>query len=80
MFFTLYSFRGRKVFEDVFVVMVKTPTGEITVLDHHLPLITPVERGFVTVMKNGNEKEVIDISGGILEVRPGSDVTLLADE
>ena len=80
MLITIYSFRGVKSYENAEGVMIKTPTGEITVLNHHRPLITPIVAGQITVLKSNEERESVTVRGGVLEVRPASNVTILADE
>ena len=61
-------------------VTVPTPNGEITVLSQHLPLVTIVSRGMVRVTLPHGEESVTPFNGGILEVRPGSEAVMLADE
>ena len=61
-------------------VTVPTPNGEITVLSQHLPLVTIVSRGTVRVTLPHGEESAIPLGGGILEVRPGSEAVMLADE
>lgn len=55
-----------------------TAEGEITVLPKHVPLISTIRRGELAVRTAG-QTEYYAISGGFLEVRPGSEVVILAD-
>ncbi|MBU6447262.1 F0F1 ATP synthase subunit epsilon [Patescibacteria group bacterium] len=55
-----------------------TTTGEITVLPNHIPLISSLQSGEL-VAKNGDKTEYFAVSGGFVEVRPGSNVVVLAD-
>jgi len=41
--------------------------GEMTVLDSHMPLVTTLKKGTITV-RNGGDTD-IPIGGGVLEVR-----------
>lgn len=69
----------RVVFEAAAVESISLPTrlGEITVLPDHLPLVSNVVAGEVRVRVGGQEVSLA-VSGGFLEVRPGS-LTVLAD-
>ena len=59
-------------------VSIPTTTGQITVLPNHIPLVSQVAVGELLVYK-GNEPVVIAVSRGILEVRPNSEVYIMAD-
>lgn len=61
-------------------VIVKTTTGEISILAHHEPLITMVTPSEVVLKNNDGEISAIRIEGGFLEVRPDNSVVILANE
>jgi len=63
---------------DIDQVTVPTPQGEITILPHHVPLVSQLVPGELSV-KQGNEVTHMAVSGGFIEVRPGSEVVVLAD-
>lgn len=69
---TLYAGMAEKL-------VCQTPQGQITILDHHLPLITKVMGSVAIAIDADEEKKEIPLSDGILEVRPGSDVIILTD-
>lgn len=51
-------------------IILPASAGEISVLPHHAPLITPLKSGKIKI-KNEKQKEIIfDIERGILEVKP----------
>ena len=79
MFLHIYSLDKSKFYREAQSVSVKTSRGEITILDHHRPLITPLVKGPMVIVEANGEKTTIDAEGGILEVRPGSEVNILAD-
>jgi F0F1-type ATP synthase epsilon subunit len=54
----------------------KTLSGEITVLDHHHPLMTALTRGMVHVEGASVERE-IEIESGFLEVDGNNNVVML---
>lgn len=60
-------------------VIAATPQGQMTVLDHHLPLISRIDGPAVTLAQKNGERSDISLAGGFLEVRPGSRVVILAD-
>jgi F-type H+-transporting ATPase subunit epsilon len=59
-------------------VTIPTLDGEITVLPGHIPLIAPIKTGEAKFTKDGNVLGLA-ISGGILEVRDGHTVVILAE-
>ena len=53
--------------------------GEVGIYPHHAPMITSIKPGALRIkLADKNEEQLIYISGGILEVKPGV-VTVLAD-
>jgi len=69
----------RVVFEDdVNQVSLMTRDGEVTILPHHIPLVSIVQAGELRYKKNDEEK-FIAVSGGFVEVRADNTVTVLAD-
>jgi len=69
----------RIVFEDsVDSISVNTENGEVTILQNHLPLVSLLRAGEMT-LKTGTETTHLAVSTGLLEVRPGNVVIILAD-
>lgn len=69
----------RIVFEgDADSVSVMTEQGEITILPNHIPVVTLLRAGEMRLKREGDES-LLSVSTGILEVRPGSRVVILAD-
>ena len=52
--------------------------GELGIFPGHAPLLTAIKPGMIRIVKQFGHEEFIYLSGGILEVQPGS-VTVLAD-
>ncbi|MFH0951917.1 MAG: ATP synthase F1 subunit epsilon [Patescibacteria group bacterium] len=68
----------RIIFDDTIdQISLPTTTGEITVLPHHIPLISLLQPGEARIIK-GAEEIVMAVSGGFIEVQP-QHVTVLAD-
>lgn len=57
---------------------VPTREGEITVLPGHVPLVASLVPGMITVQRTGGE-QYLAVSGGFIEVQPGSKMIVLAD-
>lgn len=69
----------RVVFEDeVDQVSLMTRSGEITILPHHIPLVSIIQAGELRYKKNGEEMFIV-VSGGFVEVRADNTLTVLAD-
>lgn len=64
--------------DEIDQVTIPTKQGQITVLPHHIPLISVLEPGELIVKKN-NEEVPMFISGGFVEVRTGNSIVILAD-
>lgn len=58
-------------------ISLPTPTGEITILPHHVSLFTKMSSGIVNIKKGGKESIIATI-GGFVEVDNGN-VTILSD-
>ncbi|RIW36121.1 F0F1 ATP synthase subunit epsilon [Bacillus salacetis] len=61
---------------EVEMVSTKAQSGELGILPGHIPMVAPLQIGAVR-LKNGNDTELVAVSGGFVEVRP-EQVTILA--
>jgi F-type H+-transporting ATPase subunit epsilon len=52
--------------------------GELGIYHGHAPLLTAIKPGMVRIVKQHGHEEIIYVSGGIVEVQPGTS-TVLAD-
>ncbi|MDP2703901.1 MAG: ATP synthase F1 subunit epsilon [bacterium] len=69
----------RTVFDgEIDSVSLPTERGEITVLKDHIPLISTLTSGVITLKKN-KEEILIASSGGFVQVLPESRIRVLAD-
>ncbi len=69
----------RIVFEgNVDSLTAMTENGEITVLPEHIPLATLLKAGEMRAMVGG-EMTLLAVSTGLLEVRAGNEIVILAD-
>ncbi len=63
---------------DILKVSIPTTTGEITILPHHIPLVSIVQAGELKVTDEMGE-QVIAISSGFVEIKANNEVVILAD-
>ncbi|WP_281883170.1 F0F1 ATP synthase subunit epsilon [Paenibacillus sp. YYML68] len=69
----------RKVFaEQASMVIAKGVEGELGILPNHIPLVTPLKIGSVTVKQPQKKDVVIAVNGGFMEVRKDK-VVILAE-
>ncbi len=61
-------------------LIAQTASGQITVLNEHIPLITPIVGPTLTVKRNGEESVSVALVRGVLEVRPQSEVVALVED
>jgi len=71
----------RTLFQDEAVSLnCKTNNGEITILDHHRPLISVLSGGTLKVVGRDAKDFFFPITGGFVKVGSGNDVLLMVDE
>lgn len=58
--------------------MVTGSEGELGIYPGHTPLLSAIKPGMVRLVKQHGHEEIIYVSGGMLEVQPGT-ATVLAD-
>ncbi len=64
--------------DEITKVTIPTGAGQITVLEGHAPLVSTLRPGILYIHKDKTVVE-LSVSTGILEIRPGSEVYLMAD-
>lgn len=64
---------------EVTEMILPTELGQITVLPNHIPLISKVKDGKL-VLRDGKSEKIHNLTSGVLEVRPNSEVYLLVDK
>lgn len=63
---------------DVFKISIPTTTGEITILPHHIPLVSIVQAGELKITDESGE-QIIAVSSGFVEIKANNEVVILAD-
>lgn len=79
MFAKIISLKGIEYEGEVTSFNVKTESGEITILDHHRPLITILKKGIAILTAAKSEKKEIPINGGFLEIDAHNHLNVLID-
>ncbi len=76
---SIYSLKKIEFEGEATALTVKTTTGEITLLDHHVPLITLLAPHQATITTPDRSRTRLNISGGFLEMNRQNTLTVLAD-
>ncbi len=76
----MYSQSGVRFEGDANSFNAKTRAGEITILDHHRPIITILEKGKAVIVKPDGAREELEIDSGFLEMSSDNDLTVLVSE
>ena len=61
-------------------VNCKTGVGEITILDHHRPLISILTPGVIKVTTQDNTDEYFPIQNGLVEVKQDNQARFIVEE
>jgi len=65
---------------NVELVNCQTATGEITILDHHRPIISILKRGVMKIVDREKKEHYIPVDSGFLEIRAGNEARFLVEE
>ncbi|MCA9370284.1 MAG: ATP synthase F1 subunit epsilon [Pseudomonadales bacterium] len=71
----------REVLRSDAVAQLTAPAseGEVTILPNHVPLITTLKTGLVTLVLESGSTEKIVVSKGFLTVQPDNSVSIMVD-
>jgi F-type H+-transporting ATPase subunit epsilon len=61
-------------------VNCSTVSGDITILDHHEPLISVLQKGTITIIDQNQKEIFIPVDSGFLEIDSESQAKLLVEE
>ena len=64
--------------DDIFQVSIPTTSGEITVMQNHIPLVSVLQAGELKI-KDKDGEHIMAVSGGFLEVKANNELVILAD-
>ena len=80
MHLSIYSIEETLFEGKVESISLPTPLGEITILENHLPIISLINPGEIRFILENNQQKSFRFPGGIVEVRPESEVVILQQE
>jgi len=79
----LVTLSGTKFDDDIYEVIVPTLDGQIAVLTNHMPLISAVNNGIISIRKNPKDSDTImqhfATHGGVIEVADNN-IRIIVDE
>jgi F0F1-type ATP synthase epsilon subunit len=76
----IYSLKKILFEGDALSVNCKTAAGEITILDHHRPLISMLSPGAVKITDALKKDHYLNVSAGFLEVNSDNRAKFIVDE
>ena len=79
MHVSIYSIQSTLFEGEAEKLIAKTPLGEITVLDDHLPIISSLTGPYVKIVDNNGKENIIGLMSGFLEVQPESRAVVLVN-
>lgn len=80
MHLSIYSLKKILFEGEIESLNCKTKSGDITVLDHHEPLISVVQAGPLKIIDKEKKEHYIPVSTGFLEVSSGNRTKLIVEE
>jgi F0F1-type ATP synthase epsilon subunit len=76
----VYSLRKVLFNGDAKSVNCNTRMGEVTILDHHEPLISILEKGVIRITDANKEDHYIQARSGFLEIDANNEAKILIEE
>ena len=76
----IYSLKNVLYHGEIISLNCKTASGDITVLDHHRPLISTLVPGVVKVTDAAHKDRYFEIASGFLEVEDTNAARMLVEE
>jgi len=77
---SIYSLKKVLYQGEAVSVNCKTAAGEITVLDHHRPLLSLLQKGVLKILDGKKQEHFLPVKSGFLEVNKNNQVRMLIDE
>jgi F0F1-type ATP synthase epsilon subunit len=73
------SLKGLEYENEITSLNINTSSGEITILDHHRPLVTVLKRGAAKITDTKGQVTELPVNSGFLEIAPNNTVNVLLD-
>ena len=77
---SIYSLKQTLFEGEAQEINCRTQSGEITILDHHRPLVSLLAVGAVKIVDGQKKEHYFNVSGGFLEVQTGNKARLIVEE
>ena len=77
---SIYSLKNILFQGSASLLNCQTTSGEITVLDHHEPLITVLSSGIIRIIDEEKKEKFFEIKSGFMEVKPDSEVRCIVEQ
>jgi len=77
---SIYSLKKILFDGEIESVNCQTRNGEITVLNHHRPLVSMLKTGTVKILDASKKEHFIPVKNGFLEVGSGNRAKLIVEE
>jgi F-type H+-transporting ATPase subunit epsilon len=76
----IYSLKKTLFDGDATSINCRTLNGEITILNHHRPLISVLDKGIVKIIDKEDQEHYIPVNSGFLEVTSENRTKLIVEE
>ncbi len=77
---SVYSLKKIHFEGEVVSVNLKTTTGEITILDHHRPLISELASGTMKIIDTEKKEHFVPVLNGFIEIDAENHAKIVIDE
>jgi len=77
---SIYSLKKILFQGDIKLLNCKTAVGEITVLEHHSPLLGIIKQGVMKIVDLSGQENFFPVKSGIIEVRSNNETRCLVEE
>lgn len=77
---SIYSLKKTLYAGEAVAINCKTTSGEITVLDHHRPIVSVLQPGTIHIVDSSKKDHYVPIKSGFLEVKDTNEARLLVEE
>ncbi|MBI5421423.1 MAG: hypothetical protein HZA35_03915 [Parcubacteria group bacterium] len=75
----IYTLQGTLFEGDIKQLTTTTTVGEVTILNHHIPLVSRLVGPIVRLVDTSEKESIIKITSGFLEVHEQGEVVILAE-
>lgn len=77
---SIYSLKNTLFQNEAKSLNCNTGSGEITVLDHHEPLITNIKEGLIKIVDKNQKLKYIQVKNGFIEIRSTNEIKCIIEE